>query len=230
MLKTVKTTFCIIAFNLICSQAFAEAFDTSFQEHLEEMIAMDNNFDDVIVYYPKGTKVEDNLDIIEVTYDKSSRFKAVVRAHNGNEFNIIGRFEEATLIPVLIEAINANEEIDADNIAFMKTSKSRGLAQVFKTKDSIVGRFAKHKIIPGKPIHFNDLGLETLVQRNQTVKMIYQKDNLFIETLGMSIDAGGKDEIIRVKNLDSSKIVRAKVKDPETVLVNSESHSGDEDE
>lgn len=220
MKKSLLTAILIITTNLCWAYADHEGF----QQRLEEMIALDQGLDDVVVYYSKGSNFDDEMEILEIKYEKNNtRFIAVVRSIDNKESRIQGRFEEAQLVPVLINPVNEGEAITQENITFKKYPKNRDLGKSFKNLDSIIGRFAKHKIQADRPLTINDLGEETVVTRGQTVKMIFQKDALLIETVGITLDAGGQNEIIRVKNLDSSQVVRAKVKDPETVLVGPDS-------
>lgn len=219
MKKTVLTLLLAFFYSL----SIAAMGNVEFQQRLEEMIALDQGLDDVVIFYSKGANLDDEMEILEIKYEKNNtRFIATVRTIDGKEQKIHGRFEEAQLIPVLISPVNEGEVIAQENITFKKFQKSRELGKIFKNLDSILGRYAKHKIPADRPLTINDLGLETLISRGQTVKMIFQKDALLIETVGIALEAGGQDELIRVKNLDSSQIVRAKIKDPETVLVGPE--------
>jgi len=87
---------------------------------------------------------------------------------------------------------------------------------------SLIGHEAVRLIYKGSVITASDVGPIRLVNRNDIVTVNLQFGALQISMRGRSLDAGGKNETIRVMNLDSRKIIQAKVKSAQIVEVEHE--------
>ena len=73
--------------------------------------------------------------------------------------------------------------------------------------DLAVGQETRVAIYAGRPILASALGPAALVERNQTVLLIYQSTGLSISTEGRALDRGGEGERIKVMNLTSKATV-----------------------
>ena len=58
-----------------------------------------------------------------------------------------------------------------------------------------------------------------LIKRGDPVTVTIESDQIIVTTTGEALMDGQMDKIIRVKNLDSQKIISAKVKDKGRVVV-----------
>lgn len=66
-------------------------------------------------------------------------------------------------------------------------------------------------IYAGRPVRPEDLGQPTLVQRNQTVMLIYATGALAISTEGRALARGSEGEVVQVINLASRTTVSGRV-------------------
>lgn len=66
-------------------------------------------------------------------------------------------------------------------------------------------------IYAGRPIRPEDLGQPTLVQRNQTVTLVYATGALAISTEGRALARGSEGEVVQVLNLASRTTVSGRV-------------------
>ena len=73
--------------------------------------------------------------------------------------------------------------------------------------DLAVGQETRVAIYAGRPILASALGPAALVERNQTVLLIYQSTGLSISTEGRALDRGGEGDRIKVMNLTSKATV-----------------------
>ncbi len=83
----------------------------------------------------------------------------------------------------------------------------------------VVGMEAKTNLYPGRPVLFSDIGPPAIVNRNQTVVMVYKVGTLTITTEGRALERGGAGERIRVMNMDSRLTVTGLVRNDGTVEV-----------
>lgn len=67
----------------------------------------------------------------------------------------------------------------------------------------VVGQEARVAIYPGRAVMRGTLGRPALVDRNQVVELIFDRNGLVITTEGRALARGGVGERIRVMNLSS---------------------------
>jgi flagellar basal body P-ring formation protein FlgA len=74
-----------------------------------------------------------------------------------------------------------------------------------------LGLEARVAIYAGKPVRSGDLRAPTLVERNQTVPLIYLAGGLAISTEGRALARGSDGDMVRVMNLASRTTVNGRV-------------------
>ena len=84
-----------------------------------------------------------------------------------------------------------------------------------------IGLEARITIYAGRPITASDVGAAAVVERNQTVSLVYRSGGLSILTEGRALSRGGAGDVIKVMNLSSHTTVTGTVKVDGTVSVNS---------
>lgn len=86
------------------------------------------------------------------------------------------------------------------------------------TEDAI-GREARVVLYAGRPITRDQLGAPALVERNQTVTLVYRQGGLAIVTEGRALGRAGQGDRVSVMNLSSRSIVEGEVSGPGTVRI-----------
>lgn len=74
-----------------------------------------------------------------------------------------------------------------------------------------IGREARVTLYAGRPVQAADLVAPALVDRNQTIPLIYSSGPLTILAEGRALSRGGEGEVIRVMNLESRMTVTGRV-------------------
>lgn len=164
-------------------------------------------------------KIRDDADIViqNMQLDElNKKFKANVNA-DGIPKEVSGSYEPANLVPVLKDTLPVGAIISEQHIAYIKVPISKDLRAYHATKEEMVGKIAKRKVFANQLVHLKNLANPSIVDKGANVKMLFSRANLAIEANGVAMENGGKDEYIRVKNLSSNKIVKAKVLDEKTV-------------
>lgn len=72
-----------------------------------------------------------------------------------------------------------------------------------------IGLETRVAIYPGHPIREGDLAPPALVERNQTIMLVFQRGGLTIRAEGRALDRGAVGETIRVMNSTSKAVVSA---------------------
>ena len=84
-----------------------------------------------------------------------------------------------------------------------------------------VGLEARVTLYAGRPISASDVGAAALVERNQTVALIFRSGGLSILTEGKALARGGPGDVIKVMNLTSRTTVMGRIGPDGTVAVTS---------
>ena len=80
------------------------------------------------------------------------------------------------------------------------------------------GKVSSHILAQGKILMENDWVEPTLVNRNDLVTILYDRDGLSITLQAKAMASGVKDEVIEVQNLSSHKVFNARVVDERTLV------------
>jgi flagellar basal body P-ring formation protein FlgA len=116
---------------------------------------------------------------------------------------------------VATRTIRAQSVIEADDVTLVAAKIPNALALA----SDAIGREARVAIYAGRPILASDLGSPALVERNQTVQLVFQSGALAILTEGRALARGGSGDVIPVMNLVSHSTVSGRIAANGTVLV-----------
>lgn len=122
-----------------------------------------------------------------------------------------GRWQEMQQIPVLTRSMRQNEVITEADIADDVYPMHRMPANSITSRDELIGKSPRRIISPNRPIRISEVQAPQLVAKDATVTMHFSSSGMEITAVGVTMEAGAKDQLIRVKNADSSTIIQAKV-------------------
>ncbi|KFE34747.1 flagellar basal body P-ring formation chaperone FlgA [Thioclava atlantica] len=77
--------------------------------------------------------------------------------------------------------------------------------------EEAIGFETRAVIYAGRPIRRDALGAPALVERNQSIALVYRRGGLEIRTEGRALQRAGAGEVIRVMNSASRAIVSARL-------------------
>ncbi len=81
------------------------------------------------------------------------------------------------------------------------------------------GLAARHQLRPGQPLHAADLMKPEIVQRNDTVTIVYEAPGLMLTLRGQAQDSGALGDTINVLNKDTKRVIQGVVTGPGRVNV-----------
>ncbi|MBW7920970.1 MAG: flagellar basal body P-ring formation protein FlgA [Rubellimicrobium sp.] len=79
---------------------------------------------------------------------------------------------------------------------------------------AVAGMEARVALYANRPIRAGDIGPPAIVERNQTVTLVFDRGGLVITTEGRALDRAGPGDVVRVMNLASRTTVSARI-DPD---------------
>lgn len=123
--------------------------------------------------------------------------------------------------PTLAETVMPTRTIRPATVitADILTISEKTLPGTYQSFVDVVGLEARVALYPGRPIRFGDLVAPAIVERNDTVSLLFSKDGLTIMTEGRSLARAAVGETIRVMNSASHQPVFGTVLSDGSVLV-----------
>ncbi len=109
--------------------------------------------------------------------------------------------------------------ISSSDLSYVRMPLSKLRGRFFDSPEQVVGLAAKRSIRPGKIIFANDVAKPMVVKRGSRVLIVASSPCLRITVPGIVEQKGAEGDFVRVRNLDSKKVIIARVKDENTVLV-----------
>jgi flagellar basal body P-ring formation protein FlgA len=113
--------------------------------------------------------------------------------------------------------IEHGEVLKASDLTVSRRAKAEGAA--ITDMQAAIGLAARHELRPGQPLHQADLMKPAIVQRNDTVTIVYEAPGVTLTLRGQAQDAGALGDTISVLNLQSKHVVQGVVSGPGRVTV-----------
>ena len=82
-----------------------------------------------------------------------------------------------------------------------------------------MGLAARAALQPGRPLRVADLMKPELVQRNETVTLVYEVPGITLTVRGKAIEGGAEGDVISVLNEQSKRTVQGVVAGPGRVII-----------
>jgi len=75
----------------------------------------------------------------------------------------------------------------------------------------ILNKVAKNTLVAGRPIALSALGNPVLVNRGQTTRLVFNSGDLSIVATGVALQPGAAGEPVKVRNVDSGRVITGTV-------------------
>jgi flagella basal body P-ring formation protein FlgA len=110
----------------------------------------------------------------------------------------------------LARGIERNELIKSSDVVVERRPKAE-LGGDAARRDRVVGMQARRQLRAGQPLKLADLVKPDLVQRDQTVTLIYEATGLYLTIRGKALEGGTEGDVVSVLNLQSKRTVTGTV-------------------
>ncbi len=159
------------------------------------------------------------LAVESVAYDpRRGQFAAVLLTSldgiEDRRLQVTGRLQDMTAVPVVVRRLGAGEVIGQDDVE-LRTLQTRLLPgdAVLDAAD-LIGRTPRHLLRPGVPIRQTEVRRPVIVARGDFVTVVLATPQMLLTARGRALDDGGRDDVIRIRNLGSRGIIEARVTGP----------------
>ena len=114
--------------------------------------------------------------------------------------------------------VERGELLNASDLTVVRRPKAEAGA-VLTDMSAAAGLAARHALRPGQPLAAGDLMKPEIVQRNDTVTIVYQAPGLLLTLRGQAQEAGALGDTINVLNVESKRTMQAVIAGPDRVAV-----------
>lgn len=121
------------------------------------------------------------------------------------------------VVPVPRSTIYPGDGITAAMLTEVPVSK--GHSGIHSATETLVGRIARRTLIAGEPIALDAVRLPFAVQQGQGVLLVLEAEGLRITVAGEAMQSGAVGETVAVRNADTGAVVRARVRDARTAVL-----------
>jgi flagella basal body P-ring formation protein FlgA len=165
----------------------------------------------------------DELQVLNLTYDsRTTRFDVTLDLPSSAELHrqparYTGTALETVAAVTVEHPVEHSEMLKESDLTVVRRPKSEGT--VLSSVADAVGLAARHELRPGQPLHAADLMKPDIIQRNDTVAIIYEAPGVVLTLRGQAQGAGALGDSIGVLNVDSKRVVQGVITAPGRVTV-----------
>lgn len=189
---------------------------------LEKNIAKDA---DVTLFgnYPPVIYENEAPFVVDISFTEldSARSKfhadAVIKTADGSQqlgqhFDVDGRFEVLTKVPVLKRRMDNTEVISEQDVDWMKIPLRRAGSNVIKNEADLIGKSPKHTVSADRVIDAGDIVEPTVVRKGEIAEVFYRDGDLTLRLKAKVMQDGVVGESVQVRNQESGRTFMAVVK------------------
>lgn len=203
------------------SDRIARALSTQYQ--LGDAHDVSLNFDLPVRPLEVEARAAGDLQVLALNYDtRSGRFDVTF----GLPSSLLLQRHPAHFTGVAIETVDAvtvdhpverGEVLQASDLTVLRRPKAQsgGLVDM----KGAVGLSARRQLRPGQPIQVGDLMKPNIVQRNDTVTLVYEAPGLVLTLRGQAQEAGALGDTISVLNQQTKRVVQGVISGPGRIMV-----------
>jgi flagella basal body P-ring formation protein FlgA len=158
-----------------------------------------------------------------------NRFDAIVHIDQGATVQQIRVSGSAVAVQEVITAarqFDRGDIVTAEDLTVTRLPARQANADAASKMEDLIGLAARRSIRAGAPLANRDFEAPNLVERNETVTIIYRGRGLVLTARGKSLNNGARGAGVSVVNLTSGRILTGTVVDRGTVEVTSNAPTG----
>jgi flagella basal body P-ring formation protein FlgA len=182
---------------------------------------------------PRAIEVDPNAKgeprVANLYFDpRSGRFDATLDIPTGVKGNGIqghgllrlsGRAAVTTDVVTVSHAIDRGAIIKVSDVVVERRPRATIGRNALNSADQVIGLAARTNLRAGAPLRSTDLMKPELVQRNETVTLVYQVPGITLTVRGKAADGGAEGDVISVLNEQSKRTVQGVIVGPGRVVV-----------
>ena len=162
--------------------------------------------------------------VTQINFDSySGRFEATVEipttVGKRNIVQLAGRAVATVEIATVARTIERGATLKDADVIMERRPRAEVGRGVVTDRGQAVGFAARSALQPGRPLRFAELMKPDLVQRNETVTLVYEVPGVMLTVRGKAIEGGAEGDVISVLNEQSKRTVQGTIVGPGRVVV-----------
>mgnify|MGYP000677870787 CR=1 FL=1 len=192
------------------------------QNHVNDEIEVEFNDRNLKILVPKNA--EEAIRVLQSQLDqRTGRFEVVVNINStaNEDQNIVLKGKAFAIIPMPVpnKHIGAGQLINKKDITYRKVRIKQQSFGVVGSMEQLLDHVAKRPLTAGRLIRMSDIRPQQLIKKGEFVTLHFRNKTLSLSTRGVSVEPGSRNQVIRVKNARSKRIIEARVLGPNTAVV-----------
>jgi len=164
------------------------------------------------------------ISVENLYYNKNSgqfvaEILAPAHAENGQRMKLNGQVHKQIMVPVLKRFKSAGEEIRERDIEYKAQRISKVGRHIITDAAHLIGKSPRRSVRSGVPMNMSNLGDPVLVEKGKLVAVILSQGGMYLSVTGRTLEPGGQDDVIRVENINSRKVIQAQVINAQEVRI-----------
>ena len=163
--------------------------------------------------------------VANIDYDlRSGRFDATIEIPAGagkrSTLQLSGRATATVEVATAARTIERGVVLKDADLIMERRARSEVGRDVITNPAQVVGLAARGGLQPGRPIRAAELMKPDLVQRNETVTLVYEVPGVVLTLRGKAAEGGAEGDVISVLNEQSKRTLQGVIIGPGRVAIN----------
>ncbi len=153
---------------------------------------------------------------------RSNGFIAMVSVRAGEhsaDVSVSGSAVKLIDMPVMLHRVRRGETVTSADVEWRAIPADRIERDALDRLDGIIGQAATRTLMPGSTVAETDLRPPFAIRKGDLVTMIVEAGGLAVTAQGRALDDGAMNDVVRVMNVGSKRVVDARVAGSQTVRV-----------
>ncbi|GER08581.1 hypothetical protein GCM10007972_23780 [Iodidimonas muriae] len=185
--------------------------------HRQHLIRLSD--DEILVIELDATKVPPSADIISLRVDPATGRLAALLATKPHPVRVSGRVSRRVELVVPGRTIHPGEIITPQDLVHTQLQSSKILPQSLTSAQQLIGKEARRVLAAGRAVDARKVGPPLLVEKNSEVDIHFATPTLTIKAKGRALEDGGLGDVVKIMNIESRKIIDARITGHETVTI-----------
>jgi flagella basal body P-ring formation protein FlgA len=159
-----------------------------------------------------------------LNYDsRSGRFDVTLDMPTGattrGTLRLSGRAAATVEIVTLARQVERGEVLRTGDVLLERRPRAEIGRDIVTDRDQVLGLAARNGLQAGRPLRLADLMKPELIQRNETVTLVYEVPGITLTVRGKATEGGAEGDVISVLNEQSKRTVQGVVVGPGRVII-----------
>jgi flagella basal body P-ring formation protein FlgA len=161
--------------------------------------------------------------VLRVSYDRGGRFDATLEVPTGattrGTLRVSGRALALTEVVTVGRPLERGAILKESDVIMEKRPRAEVGRDALTDRAQAVGMAVRNAVQPGRPVRAADLTRPDMVQRNETVTLIYEVPGITLTMRGKATEGGAEGDLISVLNEQSKRTVQGIIVGAGRVLI-----------